>query len=339
VKIFEPNLDLLRQVFGNDIQSCHAELVKVAFGWSRVYRVTLSRQGHSTRETVIVKTIDPNGPTAALEAERELRFYQAIHPDLCIPKPKMYYLSTDEATGFHVIMMEDLASAHISPTHPYQWSRDELKSVLLTYAKLHTSKIESLNYAWLAPRHESQLDFEKIPEQVETVQRAGIWGDLPNLPDVIAYARKSIERYADENMALIHGDTTPANALLPQDLTQPAVLIDWQDVGVGMPEFDLAYMDLQPFESARSIPRSELLDIYWHFRAEVDANIPSIAERRARQLHADLVNTLWLVRSASRVALHPYPEGTYPHMHWSSQFSIVYNRLRLLVQEINTVSV
>ena len=339
MKIFEPNLDLLRQLFGNDIQSCQAELVKVAFGWSRVYRVTLSGQGHSTRETVIVKTIDPNGPTTTLEAERELRFYQAIHPDLCIPKPKMYYLSTDEATGFHVIMMEDLASTHISPTHPYQWSRAELKSVLLTYAKLHTSRIESLNYAWLAPRHESQVDFEKIPAQVETVQRAGIWGDLPNLPDVIAYARKSIEKYADENMILIHGDTTPANALLPQDLTQPAVLIDWQDVGVGMPEFDLAYMDLQPFESARSIPRSELLDIYWHFRAEVDANIPSIAERRARQLHADLVNTLWLVRSASRVALHPYAEGTYPHRHWSSQFSIVYNRLRLLVQEINTVSV
>ena len=249
----------------------------------------------------------------------------------------MYYLSTDEATGFHVIVMEDLTSTHISPTHPYQWSSSELKSVLLAYAKLHTSKIESLNYAWLAPRHESQLDFEKIPEQAETVQRAGIWGDLPNLSSVIAYARESIKKYADENVTLIHGDTTPANALLPHDLTQPAILIDWQDVGVGMPEFDLAYMDLQPFESARSIPRSELLDIYWHFRAEVDSNIPSTAERRARQLHADVVNTLWLVRSASRVAVHPYAEGTYPHMHWSSQFTIVYNRLRLLAQEINTV--
>ncbi|MCI0608830.1 MAG: aminoglycoside phosphotransferase family protein [Anaerolineae bacterium] len=335
MQIFEPNLDLLRQAFGNNIQSCHAELIKIALGWSRVYRVTLSHQGHSTRESVVVKTIDPNGPANPLEAERELRFYQVIHPDLCIPKPQVYFLTTDDATGFHVIVMEDLSSTHHIPTHPYQWRCNELKSVLHAYARLHTRTLKSLDYAWLAPRHESQLNFEKISEQAEMVQRAGIWGDLPDLPNLISYARESCKKYAEEKVTLIHGDTTPANALLPQDLTQPAVLIDWQDVGVGMPEFDLAYLDLQPFESARLIPRSELLDLYWHFRADIDSNIPSREERRARQLHADVVNTLWLVGSASRVALHPYPEGTYPHLHWASQFGIVYNRLKALMQEIN----
>ena len=335
MQIFEPNLDLLRQAFGNNIQDCHTELIKVALGWSRVYRVTLSQQGHSTRESIVVKTSDPNGPATALEAERELRFYEAIHADLCIPRPKIYFLTTDEATGFHVIIMEDLASNHRIPTHPYQWTRAELKSVLRAYAQLHTSRIESLNYVWLAPRHESQLNFDIIPEQAATVQRAGIWGDLPDLPNLIAYARESCQKYADERTTLIHGDTTPANSALPQNLdSEPATLIDWQDVGIGMPEFDLAYLDLQPFESACLIPRSELLYIYWQFRAEIDSNIPRSEERRARQLHADMVNTLWLVRSASRVALHPYPEGTYPHMHWSSQFGIVYSRLKALMQEI-----
>ncbi|HET9907850.1 MAG TPA: aminoglycoside phosphotransferase family protein [Anaerolineales bacterium] len=338
MQIFEPTLDLLRQVFGNSIQNCQAELIKVALGWSRVYRVTLFQQGHSRHESLVVKTIDPNGPASVLEAERELRFYQAIHPDLPIPKPKIYYLATDEATGFHVIIMEDLAETHSIPTHPYQWSRAELESVLLAYAKLHTSKIESLNYPWLAPRHEKDLDLDSIAEQAEIVQRAGVWGDLPNLGEVVEYARESIEKYADAQVTLIHGDTTPANALLPQDLTQPAVLIDWQDVGTGMPEFDLAYLDLQPFDSARLVPRTNVLSLYWEFRARIDPDVPSLEERRARQLHADLVNTLWLVRSASRVALHPYKEGTYPHMHWASQFGIVYNRLRLLIQEINTVS-
>ncbi|HKY56078.1 MAG TPA: aminoglycoside phosphotransferase family protein [Anaerolineales bacterium] len=335
MSIYEPNLDLFRQAFGNNIQACHAELIKVALGWSRVYRVTLQTRGHSARESVIVKTIDPNGPSTALEAERELRFYQLIQPHLCIPKPQVYFLTTDKATGFHVIVMEDLSSTHHFPTHPYQWTRAELQSVLRAYAILHTSKIESLNYAWLAPRHESQLDFDAIPEQAVTVQRAGIWGELDELPDLIAYARQSCETYADEKMILIHGDTTPANSALPQNLDmQPATLIDWQDVGIGMPEFDLAYLDLQPFESARLIPRSELLDLYWQFRAEIDSSVPSPEERCARQLHADIVNTLWLVRSASRVALRSYPEGTYPHMHWSSQFGIVYNRLKSLAQEV-----
>ena len=335
--IYEPNFDLLRQAFGNSIQDCHAELIKIALGWSRVYRVTLSRkgQGHSTRETVVVKTMDPSGPSTFLEAERELCYYEILHPKLSIAKPEIYFLTTDEATGFHVVMMEDLSPTHRIPTHPYQWTHEELKSVLRAYAYLHTSVLEKMDYPWLAPRHESALNFEIIPEQVATVQRAGMWGDLPELSDLIDYARESCEKYANTPLSLIHGDTTPANAPLPRVLdSQPATLIDWQDVGVGMPEFDLAYIDLQPFESGRGVPRTSLLELYWCYRSEMDSDVPSPEERRARQLHADLVFTLWLTASASRVALHPFPEGTYPHMHWSSQFGIVYNRLKALTEEI-----
>src|SRR6476660_681277 len=103
--------------------------------------MTLSNQGHSARASVVVKTIDPNGPPTLLEAERELRFYQTLHPKLGIPKPEVYLLTTDEETGFHVIVMEDLAPTHRTPTHPYQWTRVELKSVLRAYACLHSSKI------------------------------------------------------------------------------------------------------------------------------------------------------------------------------------------------------
>ena len=301
-----------------------------------MYQVTLTRQGHSARETVVVKTIDPTGPSTLLEAARELSFYQTIHPTLPIPKPQVYFLTTDEETGFHLIVMEDLTLTHRIPTHPYQWTREELKSVLRAYAYLHTSSFENLGYAWLAPRHESLLDFEKITGQVEIVQRAGIWGDLPELSLLIDYAVESCKKYADAKLVLLHGDTTPANSPLPNDLdSQPATLIDWQDVGVGMPEFDLAYLDLQPFESGRLIPRLELLDLYWCMREKIDPDIPSPEERRARQLHADVVTALWLAAPASRVTLHPYPDGTYPHMHWSSQFGIVYNRLKTLANEIS----
>lgn len=338
MQIYEPNLDLLRQALGKDIQNCQPELIKVALGWSRVYRVALTRhgQGHSRCETVVVKTMDPAGPPTTLEALRELRYYEILHPRLPIAKPEVYFLTTDEASGFHVIVMEDLSPTHRIPAHPHQWSRAELRSVLRAYAHLHTSPVDNLSYDWLAPRHESALDFEKILEQVATVQRAGIWEDLPGLPDLIAYARESCQRYADATVSLLHGDTTPANAALPDDLgAKPATLIDWQDVGVGMPEFDLAYLDLQPFESARLIPRSEMLDLYWCCRSEIDSDIPSLQERHDRQLHADVVMALWLTAPASGVALHPYPEGSYPHVHWTSQFGIVYNRLRTLANEIS----
>ena len=342
--IFEPNLDLLRQAFGNDIGDCQVELIKTALGWSRVYRVSLIHRGQadSRRESVIVKTIDPNGPGTPRDAERELRFYQTLHPTLPIPKPEVYFLTTDKATGFHVIVMEDLASTHHIPSHPYQWRRAELKSVLQAYAYLHTSHVETLEYAWLVPRHEGMLDFEKIPEQVAIVQRAGIWKEVRELSQVIAFACESCKRYAGAKINLLHGDTTPTNAPLPKNLdaayperVHPATLIDWQDVGVGMPEFDLAYIDLQPFESGRLIPRSELLDLYWQARAEIDSEIPCGDERRIRQLHADVVTTLWLTSAASRVTLHPFPEGTPQRLHWDSQYGIVYNRLNTLIQEIN----
>jgi len=337
VQNFEPNLDLLKRALGNSVQGFHAELIKIALGWSRVYRVTLFGQGHSTRDTVVVKTIDPHGPSTALEAERELRFYEVLHPQLSIPKPEVYFLTTDEASGFHAIVMEDLAPTHHFPTHPYQWKREELKCVLQAYACLHAQQNISLQHPWLAPRHESLLHFETIPEQVAIVQHAGIWAEVPKLEHLINYARQSKRKYANENTALLHGDTTPANASFPRKLdSHPATLIDWQDVGIGMPEFDLAYLDLQPFESARLIPRRELLDLYWQFRTEIDPNIPTPEERAARQLHADVITALWLTMPASRVALHPYPEGTYPHMHWASQYGIVYNRLRSLAHEINS---
>jgi aminoglycoside phosphotransferase (APT) family kinase protein len=336
VATFEPNLDLLRQAFGNDLQDCQAELIKTSLGWSYVYRVTLTFQGHSTRKTVVVKTIDlDGGPFTALESERELRFYEMLHPKLSIPKPEIHFLTTEETTGSHVIVMEDLAYTHCIPTHPHLWTYEELKSILRAYAYLHTSDMDISEYAWLAPRHESLLDVEKIPEQVAIVQRAGIWKELPGLSDLIAFVQESCQRYANVNLSLLHGDTTPANAPLPKaGGSQAATLIDWQDVGKGLPEFDLAYMDLQPFESGRLVPRQALLDLYWCYRGEIDSDIPAPEERRVRQLHADVVTALWLTAPASRVALHPYPEGTYPNMHWASQYGIVYNRLKALVQEI-----
>jgi aminoglycoside phosphotransferase (APT) family kinase protein len=335
VSLFEPNLDLLRQAFGNRVEGCQPELIRVSLGWSRVYRVTLTHRGHSTRRTVIVKTVDPNGPSTAHESIRELCFYRTIQPKLPITKPEIHYLTTDEATGFHVIVMEDLAPTHRIPTHPHQWTRDELKAVLRAYARLHTSTDEILPYDWLAPRHEDLLDFDKIPKHVAIVQRARLWGELPELAQLIAYGAESCKRFADAKTTLLHNDTTPPNAPLPQDLDSlPATLIDWQDVGLGMPEFDLAYIDLQPFESGRLLPRPELLDLYWRFRAEIGSDLPTPEERRDRQLHADIVIALWLTTPASRVALQPYPPETYPHLHWASQYGIVYNRLRTLAQEI-----
>jgi aminoglycoside phosphotransferase (APT) family kinase protein len=335
---FQPNLDLLRRALGPQIREIRGELIKTTFPWSLVYRVTLPSQGHSKLQSIIVKAIDPKGPSDPPEAERELHFYRSVYPQLTLPKPVVYFIGPDKTSGWNVIIMEDLSSAYRIPKHPYQWTRKELQAVLRAYAILHSSSIvpPESNRKWLNPRHENQLDLNTVCGQVETVQKAGIWDELPELPDLIAYARISCRKYADAAVALLHNDTTPTNAPLPADLdSQPAMLIDWQDAGIGMPEMDLAYIDLQPFHSARGIPRHELLFTYWQMRAKIEGNIGSPEERVKRQLHADLIMALWLTRPASRVATHPHPQGSYPQMHWDSQFGIVYNRLKALALEIN----
>jgi hypothetical protein len=288
-------------------------------------------------ESVIVKVTNPQGPSDMREALREPTFYRTIYPDLPIPKPEILYLGHDEKSGWNLLVMEDLSFTHRIPQHPYQWTPAELRPVLQSYALLHSASLLPAEgeRQWLNPRHEAQLDFEAIPVQAAIIQKAGIWRSIPRLPDLIDCARTSLLKYESTNVCLLHNDTTPTNAPLPKHLeSMPAILIDWQDAGVGMAEMDLAYLDLQPFGSARAIPRAELLALYWNFREGIEGQIPSSKERRERQLHADLVMALWLIRPGSRDALQPYPAGSYPRMHWDSQFKIVYDRLVSLSAEI-----
>jgi len=333
VRTFKPTLELFQRALGRYVLGCQAELIKNTLPWSQVYRVTLETgQGHPARQSVILKAINPAGPADA----REHLFYQRIYPRLPIPKPHLYYHGTDAVSDWVIIMLEDLASKYRIPGHPHQWTRAELRSVMRTYAVLHSAPLlpAESERGWLNPRHECELDFDAIPTQVADVQAAGIWGNLPELAALIDCARRSCKRFAGAALSILHNDTTPTNAPLPREGgAKPAVLIDWQDAGIGMAEMDLAYIDLQPFESGRRIPRPELLSIYWQYRAECGDEPPPAAERAARQLHADLVMALWLTRPASGVALHPYPEGTYPRMHWESQFGIVYRRLKELGRE------
>jgi len=130
---YEPNLDLFRRVFGSDISDCRAELIKSALGWSCVYRLTLTREGQPLRESVIVKTIDSAAPLDKFQAERELRFYETLHPRLDIPKARVHFLHTDEAAGVHLIILEDLAPRLWIPAHPYQWTAGEIKAILRAY--------------------------------------------------------------------------------------------------------------------------------------------------------------------------------------------------------------
>jgi hypothetical protein len=140
----------------------------------------------------------------------------------------------------------------------------------------------------------------------------------------------------------LHNDIYPPNVGLPRERTggdadsdgqltlEQVVLIDWEMVGWGLAETDLAYLFLQPYRSAAAVNREEALEFYWQERRRLEGDVPTAAERRFRQAHADGLLALWLLPVAARMATTPHPVGSAPHTYWSEMFQVLGERLALL---------
>jgi hypothetical protein len=208
--------------------------------------------------------------------------------------------------------------------------------VLRTYARFHVAGRAALpdDRAWLLPRYEARVRTTDVLAQADELRRWGVWGPLPRLPQLVARTLDGIRRLESHPVTLLHNDVSPANVGLPRDLRGSGVLVDWEMLGWGLPELDLAYMFTQPFRSAEGLDRTRMLDYYWDRRQALEGTIPPPAQRRWRQRHADAVLALWLVPVAHRVAAHPFPAGSAPRRYWRSMFGVLYERLGALCRDL-----
>lgn len=337
--MYSPSLTLLRSVVHPSIRQATTELIKRSSTPATVYRLRLEGGGKIAPDTLVVKRIDPDWPGDPRGHEREALFCRRLLPHLAAPHPRVYYAGAEPGTSSHLVIMEDVANTHHFPQPRDSWSQAEIQQILRAYARLHASGQVRLqneeDLSWLMERHEVRL-FETAgehPRMVEALAAHGIWPRMPAFGALLERTLREAERLSGQAITVLHNDVYPPNCGISAAGDEEAVLVDWDMVGSGLAEMDLAFMFLQPYGSHLRLDRQTALAYYWRCRKQLDGKIPSESELWERQRYADALWALWLVPVAFRMAESPFPAGSGPRVYWNSMFGVLGERLQELCNE------
>ena len=337
--MYSPSLDVLRSQVHPSIRRATAELIKRSSTPAAVYRLQLECDSELALSNLVVKRIEADWPDDLRGHERETLFCRRLLPRLAVPHPRIYYAGEEPGSSCHLVIMEDAADSHYFPRPRDPWSQVEIEQILSSYARLHASGRDALKgeeaLGWLVERHEARL-FETAGELPRMIEALAACGNLPHMPAFGALLERTLhdaERLSNQPITVLHNDVYPPNCGIPIAGDGVAVLVDWDMVGSGVAEMDLAYMFLQPYRSHRRLDRPAALSHYWRCRQQLEGEIPSESEREARQRYADALWALWLVPVAFRMAESPFPAGSGPRLYWDSMFGVLGERLQLLCHE------
>jgi hypothetical protein len=333
-------LRFLRQVIDPRISAYEHCLIKTSASPSTVHRVVLVYpQGHPGVRSVILKSIAPTWSDDSNGPDRELIFYTKVLPCLDLKHPWVYYAGVDAQSGYRLLLLEDLGSGYRFPPPDHQWTPEEARCMLRTYARLHVSGRECLPaeperaWMWRMALQERAWEPEALLRLIHFLQGEEIWLTLPRIERLIERTIADQAVFACHPRTLLHNDVYPPNVALPLNLDGEALLVDWEMAGWGLAELDLAFVFLQPFRSARQIDRTEALASYWAMRQDLEGTCPPSDEREAIQHHADALWALSLVPVAHKVAIKPFPAGSAPQAYWEAMFGVLYERLGELCEE------
>lgn len=336
--MYIPSLPLLRQVVHPAILEAVARPIKHSSTPATVYRVQLThgRGAASAPTQLILKRMAPDWPDDAHGHEREARFYATFWPQLELGDFHVYYAGPEPGSAYHLVIMDDLTLTHSFPLPTHTWTQVEIEAIVRIYARLHVRGAAALPAAaarnWLLPRHETRV-WENAGNLLRLAADLSDWGIWPALPGLMRLLRQTLDRMTENTqlpVTLLHNDVYPPNIGLPCRDQGDVVLLDWEMLGWGLAEMDLAFMFLQPYGSHRHLQRQAALAAYWQERARLGDATPSLAERQARQQYADTLWALWLIPVAHRMAAAPFPPGSTPRHYWDAMFPVLGERLYTL---------
>ena len=333
---YTPSPQFLRETVHPDIREASATPIKQSSNPATVYRVRLFGDGPLKLSSVIVKHIRPDWPGDPCGHEREVRFYNTLLPRLRIPHGRIHYAGPQPFTDNQMVIMEDLSASHYFPSRSRAWSQGEIYAVLDSYARLHHHGRDCLPPAgereWLFPRQEKRLwaTATDLPRMADEIAAKGLWPPVTRFDSLLDATLSTMKKLVQEPPTLLHNDVYTPNLGLPKRPKDGAILLDWEMVGWGLAEMDLAFMFLQPFGSHRLVNRQQALEYYWRQREKLGMRLDSAVARAARQSYADALWALWLVPVAHQMALHPHPVGSAEEIYWRSMFQVVGEQLRTL---------
>jgi len=206
-------------------------------------------------ETIIAKFSSSNPemrqrPNTKASYEREVRFYQEAAQDSPLPVPTCYYADVDMESGWHILLLEDLAPAH-SNSQTRGCSQTAARIAIHQIARFHTHWWESLGldkFKWLSGT--------EIPGDAELAHfREQLWpaflrkvntqlpGEVVKIGEMLGEYKGRITRhlFTQKPQTLIHADYQLENMMFGTVGDGAFFVVDWQFVKRGRGIWDVAY--------------------------------------------------------------------------------------------------
>ena len=246
-----------------------------------VVRVALEydRNEPGAPATIIAKFATPYEPLRRLlhafgGYRTEIEFYRQLGADAGIPTPRCFHADIDLASGFFVLLLEDMQGSRVGD--PLTPSPEDTELAIEHLAPFHAKwwKSEGLQaLTWLAQPGTAEFA-TRVAQAREAFARAvpairQRFGD--DFPAILSAVCESVLTNWDKALArridaptLIHRDFHSQQMFFPSNGGGRFVVFDWQTVGVGRGADDLARIVAMGLSrSQREKHERRLIELYY----------------------------------------------------------------------------
>ena len=241
-------------------------------------KLTYDRPATIGPRTLIAKFSSSNPemrqrPNTQASYEQEVRFYQNIAKERLISVPTCYYADVDTKSGWHVLLLEDLAPAR-SGSRTDGCSPTQARIAIHHIARFHAHWWENPrleNFGWLADAPGAHVDaeFARAHEQWWPAFIREVGKPLPDevmeIGKLLGEHRGRIARHlrTNEPRTLRHGDYSLENLMFGAAGEESFFVVDWHFVNRGRGISDVAYFLSQNLVAAdRQAIEMDLLHDY-----------------------------------------------------------------------------
>ena len=234
----------------------YSPLLKQRGFYGQIFRLYLAydQAKMENPQTIIVKLSSGNPemrqrPNTKSSYEKEVRFYRELAPYSPFTVPACYYASIDTESGWHVILLEDLAPARTG-SRSAGCSQNEARKIIHNIACFHAHwwenpKLDKLTWLTALPANFKEADLVYFREQLWPDFLRKIDSPLPaeviKIGKLLGEYRVQIARhiFTEKPQTLLHADYHLGNMMFGEN--GDFFVVDWQFVSYGRGIWDAAY--------------------------------------------------------------------------------------------------